>query len=211
MKDLTEQIYDELNAQVVRMLEDSARKTEIIVEQATSIAELTKQRDDAEARIANLDSFKRIAHMLKASLRASGGDAAEIAKLEAYLALQAPVREVPETDWISAITTPDNWRKIAEHGNPPEGFYMAIYKGDGKSMPVTLAGYGEYEFYSEDDDHETTGIGWVEYSEDQNGDCFNIVRDVIAYLPVNVDMASLKAVRASLPAAPVQQEGASNG
>lgn len=54
MKDLTEQIYDELNAQVVRLLNDSMKKTARIVEQASRIAELEEQLEDAEAMIAQV-------------------------------------------------------------------------------------------------------------------------------------------------------------
>lgn len=119
------------------------------------------------------------------------------------------IREQLEGEPLNAILCPDSWHKVADHGNPPEGLYMAIYKGDGRSLPVALLAYGEYEFEveSDDDDRHVGEIGWAEYSENSDGDYCMVIREVIAYLPVNLDMESLKAIRAALPAAPVQQEG----
>ena len=80
MKDLTEQIYDELNAQVVRMLNHS-------LNQASRIVELETQLKDHSAQAFSIG--ETYANALS-----------RIAELEAQLAAaQAPVREVP--GWIS--------------------------------------------------------------------------------------------------------------
>ena len=80
MKDLTEQIYDELNAQVVRMLNHS-------LNQASRIVELETQLKDHSAQAFSIG--ETYANALS-----------RIAELEAQLAAaQAPVREVP--GWIA--------------------------------------------------------------------------------------------------------------
>lgn len=120
MKDLTEQIYDELNAQVVRMMDHS-------LNQASRIAELERQLQDHSAqafsigetyanalsRIAELEAqiavkadTDKLREALKLAVRQNSCDmlmtGEEIRKCEAALnstALQAPVREVP--GWVS--------------------------------------------------------------------------------------------------------------
>ena len=99
---------------------------------------------------------------------------------------------------------PINWKNPATDGNPAEeGLYMAIYKGDGKSLPVGLLVYGAYDFDDDDDeegDAQVKGIGWTESTEDRDGSSWTYIREVLAYWPVNLDMKSLKQVRAAIRA-----------
>jgi hypothetical protein len=83
------------------------------------------------------------------------------------------------------------WKKVNEHGNPPEGLYIAIYS-DGTSLPVALLSYGDFEYYTDDtnqgdDDGMVRGFGWSEQVDTPEGeyDSMIYVRDVVAYIPIN--------------------------
>ena len=98
MKDLTEQIYDELNAQVVRMLNHSLNQASRIVELETQLKDHSAQAfsigetyANALSRIAELEAQLEEAEGLIA--QNSHGAAEHISELEAKLA------EVPR--WIS--------------------------------------------------------------------------------------------------------------
>ena len=121
MKDLTEQIYDELNAQVVRMLNHSLNQASRIVELETQLKDHSAQAfsigetyANALSRIAELEAqlaaasapaeTDKLREALKLAVRQNSCDmlmtGEEIRKCEAALnftALQAPVREVPDT------------------------------------------------------------------------------------------------------------------
>ena len=114
-------------------------------------------------------------------------------------------------DWHHPIpTTPFQLGDIVPCGfvsancPPPPGLYIAMYK-DGNNFPIELVSFGEYSYKffryphpdteEGDDDCHHTGFGWsITDDGDANavlGTTFHLP-EVVAYLPVNFDLASLR-------------------
>lgn len=219
MKDLTEQIYDELNAQVVRMLNHSLNQASRIVELETQLKDHSAQAfsigetyANALSRIAELEAqiaaasapadtdklreLRARIYEMKEAAYTYGDNSKEAvcAALDGVLdeidevastALQAPVREVPET-WISVE---DRLPKVEE--------LVIVYAPAGKHSEERI----DFDFIDpNDDDHAS----WFHHNEHYEHFC-------VVAKPEGSIGPSEKAPYTHwlpLPAAPVQQEGA---
>ena len=123
------------------------------------------------------------------------------AHYEAALRHAPPAPPDGVVDWFVSSQTP-----------PPPGLYVAIYR-DGSSLPISLVAYDNYEFLADEDsdicdeDGYVRGFGWHEQIEPEGFDSMIYLRDVIAYMPTNLDGATdaMKKIRESLAAAPAAE------
>lgn len=84
---------------------------------------------------------------------------------------------------------PEHWLSVKHDGQPSAGFYPGLYLRNGN----LISGMFSYNPPGEDND---SIAGWAEFTDGDGEEFGEIPRDVVAYLPMNFDMASLKAVRA---------------